>query len=103
MVSINQSINQSERCTMLFSENVYQTSMQSLNFRVFNQTTKKQHKQKSCGFIAEMAANSRGNWKNWYEFLFSSIGCVVGLGNIWRFPYICFKNGGGTYHIQLIF
>ncbi|WAR14890.1 SC6A9-like protein [Mya arenaria] len=38
--------------------------------------------------------NTRGNWKNYREFLFSCIGCLVGLGNIWRFPYICFRNGG---------
>ncbi len=39
----------------------------------------------------------RPQWRTNFGFLFAAIGSAVGLGNIWRFPYIAYENGGGAF------
>jgi len=41
-------------------------------------------------------------WDSPIQFFFTILGFCVGLGNIWRFPYFCQKNGGGAFVIPFI-
>lgn len=45
--------------------------------------------------IPEEGVQPREKWANKMEFIFSMAGEIIGLGNVWRFPYLCFRNGGG--------
>lgn len=43
----------------------------------------------------------REQWSNKFEFILSCMAFSIGLGNVWRFPYLCYKNGGGELIVTI--
>uniref|UniRef100_A0A8C7YT12 Transporter n=1 Tax=Oryzias sinensis TaxID=183150 RepID=A0A8C7YT12_9TELE len=47
-------------------------------------------------------AGDRPKWDNKVQYLLTCVGFCVGLGNVWRFPYLCQSHGGGAFMIPFL-
>ncbi|KFO38490.1 sodium-dependent neutral amino acid transporter B(0)AT1 [Fukomys damarensis] len=52
--------------------------------------------------IEKKEASSRPQWDNKAQYMLTCVGFCVGLGNVWRFPYLCQSHGGGAFMIPFL-
>lgn len=45
----------------------------------------------------ENQGEQREQWGTKLGFILAAIGAAIGLGNIWRYPYVVYENGGGAF------
>lgn len=46
-----------------------------------------------------LSDGERPNWGSPVEFILSCMNFALGLGNVWRYPYLAYRNGGGAFLI----
>lgn len=50
----------------------------------------------------EQAMSQREQWGTRAGFILAAVGSAIGLGNIWRFPYVTYENGGGAFIVPYL-
>eukprot|EP00063_Salmo_salar_P065049 XP_014039884.1 PREDICTED: sodium-dependent neutral amino acid transporter SLC6A17-like [Salmo salar] len=56
----------------------------------------------SGGVVSSENVDDRPAWDSKLQYVLAQVGFSVGLGNVWRFPYLCHQNGGGAFMVLYV-
>jgi hypothetical protein len=90
--------NQIKQFLKKFSNNKIEATINEVDNNI-NKKSKKILKEETIIKINNNNTKQRETWSSRYEFISSSLGYSMGLISLWRFPYICYKNGGVIFLI----
>ncbi|KAL1451615.1 hypothetical protein WDU94_005974, partial [Cyamophila willieti] len=46
---------------------------------------------------SQFKPRKRDHWTSKVQFILACVGYSIGIGNLWRFPYLCYQSGGGVF------
>lgn len=81
---------------LLSNEDACHDSIKKTSLMAKNEGEQKESDAEEEGSDSE-GEDERPAWNSKLQYILAQVGFSVGLGNVWRFPYLCQKNGGGKF------
>lgn len=82
---------------LLSNEDTCEDSFKKSSLTVGDVPQKKERDAEEGSEEEEEEEEERPAWSSKLQYILAQVGFSVGLGNVWRFPYLCQKNGGGRF------
>lgn len=84
---------------LLSNQDAYDDSFKKTSLIIANHEVEQKESDVEEGGSDIEEEEERPAWNSKLQYILAQVGFSVGLGNVWRFPYLCQKNGGGKFPV----